>query len=129
MASKIYTTIDSRMQKYAEDAVEEHLSKTLQPAFFKEKRGSKSAPYTTNRTEVSQQQIDRLIEHAMQQTDRYRVMQKNGASKAEIEKIIPHASRNEGVLISGQHRYDHDSSGFADVQQALPADRLHGHGT
>ena len=89
---KIYTTIDSRMQKYAEDAVEEHLSKTLQPAFFKEKRGSKSAPYTTNRTEVSQQQIDRLIEHAMQQTDRYRVMQKNGASKAEIEKSFrtPH---------------------------------------
>ncbi len=89
---KIYTTIDTRMQKYAEDAVEEHLSKTLQPAFFKEKRGSKSAPYTTNRTEVSQQQIDRLIEHAMQQTDRYRVMQKNGASKAEIEKSFrtPH---------------------------------------
>ncbi len=89
---KIYTTIDSRMRKYAEDAVEEHLSKTLQPAFFKEKRGSKSAPYTTNRTEVSQQQIDRLIEHAMQQTDRYRVMQKNGASKAEIEKSFrtPH---------------------------------------
>ena len=89
---KIYTTIDSRMQKYAEDAVEEHLSKTLQPAFFKEKRGSKSAPYTTNRTEVSQQQIDKLIEHAIQQTDRYRVMHKNGVSKAEIDKAFrtPH---------------------------------------
>ncbi|MDE5720527.1 MAG: penicillin-binding protein, partial [Paramuribaculum sp.] len=89
---KIYTTIDSRMQKYAEDAVEEHLSKTLQPAFFKEKRGSKSAHYTTNRTEVSQQQIDKLIEHAMQQTDRYRLMQKAGVSKAEIEKAFrtPH---------------------------------------
>ena len=85
---KIYTTIDSRMQKYAEDAMEEHMSKKLQPAFFREKRGSQSAPYTTNRTEVSQQQIDKLIEHSMQQTDRYRLMKKSGASKDEIEKAF-----------------------------------------
>ena len=85
---KIYTTIDSRMQKYAEDAVEEHMSKKLQPAFFREKRGSQSAPYTTNRTEVSQQQIDKLIEHSMQQTDRYRLMKKAGVAKEEIEKAF-----------------------------------------
>ena len=51
---KIYTTIDSRMQRYAEEAVVEHLGQTLQPSFFKEKRGVKGAPYTTNRTELSQ---------------------------------------------------------------------------
>ncbi len=83
---KIYTTIDSRMQRYAEEAVEEHMSKTLQPAFFREKRGTKSAPYTTNRTEISQQQVDGLIEHAMQQTDRWRNMKRAGISEADIRK-------------------------------------------
>ncbi|MDE6280065.1 MAG: penicillin-binding protein, partial [Paramuribaculum sp.] len=83
---KIYTTIDSRMQKYAEEAVVEHLSKSLQPAFFREKRNTKFAPYSTNRTEVAESTVKSLISKAMQQTDRYRVMKKNGFSAAEIEK-------------------------------------------
>ena len=83
---KIFTTLDSRMQQYAEDAVQEHMSQTLQPAFFREKKGTKSAPYSTNRSEVSQEQVDALIKHAMQQTDRYRLMKKAGASDTQIEK-------------------------------------------
>ena len=43
---KIYTTIDSRMQKYAEDAVREHMSEDLQPVFFKEKKGRSYAPFS-----------------------------------------------------------------------------------
>ena len=39
---KVFTTIDSRMQEYAEQAVHEHVAKFLQPAFTKEKRGRKS---------------------------------------------------------------------------------------
>lgn len=85
---KIFTTIDSRMQQYAEEAVNEHMSRTLQPAFFREKRGTKSAPYSTNRTEVSQQQIDALINHAMQQTDRYRNMKRAGQSEQEIKEAF-----------------------------------------
>ncbi|MDE7150816.1 MAG: transglycosylase domain-containing protein [Candidatus Amulumruptor sp.] len=83
---KIYTTIDSRMQQYAEEAVTEHLSKTLQPAFFREKKGSKYAPYTTNRQEASESTIRSLIARAMKNTDRYRNMKKAGLSDAEIEK-------------------------------------------
>lgn len=83
---KIFTTLDSRMQQYAEEAVQEHMSQTLQPAFFREKNGTKSAPYSTNRTEVTQKQVDALIKHAMQQTDRYRMMKKAGISEAQIEK-------------------------------------------
>ena len=49
---KIYTTIDSRMQTYAEEAVHEHM-KSLQAQFFKEKKGSSAAPYTSNRGELS----------------------------------------------------------------------------
>lgn len=83
---KIYTTIDSRMQQYAEEAVTEHLSKTLQPAFFREKKGTKYAPYTTNRQEASESTIRSLIARAMKNTDRYRNMKKAGLSDAEIEK-------------------------------------------
>lgn len=82
---KIYTTIDSRMQKYAEDAVAEHLGADLQRAFFREKRGTKGAPYTTDRAELSEIRLNHLIRNAMKNTDRYRNMVKAGASRAEIE--------------------------------------------
>ena len=85
---KIYTTIDSRMQQYAEDAVKDHFSKNLQPKFFKEKKGVKGAPYTTNRTELSSAQLSSLINRAMEQSDRYRIMSKAGYSDAEIKEIF-----------------------------------------
>ena len=81
---KIYTTIDSRMQKYAEEAVEYHFSHTLQPQFFREKRGVNGAPYTTNREELSSTQLQALIDRAIKQSDRYRVMKKAGHSDTEI---------------------------------------------
>lgn len=82
---KIYSTIDSRMQQYAEDAVVGHLSSTLQPAFFKEKKGTKYAPYTTNRNEASESTVRSLIARAMRQTDRYRASKKAGMSEEQIE--------------------------------------------
>lgn len=85
---KIYTTIDSRMQRYAEEAVEDHLSQTLQPAFFREKRGTKYAPYSTDRNEISESTVKTLIGRAMKQTDRYRTMHKAGKSDSEIEQAF-----------------------------------------
>lgn len=82
---RIYTTIDSRMQQYAEDAVAEHLGGYLQPAFFREKRGSKGAPYSTNRSEISEIRVNHLIRNAMKQTDRWRNMRKSGYSDDEIK--------------------------------------------
>ncbi len=84
---KIYTTIDSRMQRYAEEAVLEHM-KSLQKQFFREKKGIALAPYTTNRDEISKEQINSLINRALKQTDRYRVMKKNGASEEEIQRAF-----------------------------------------
>lgn len=83
---RIYTTIDSRMQRYAEKAVEEHLGGYLQPAFFREKRGSKGAPYSTNRTEISEIRVNHLIHNAMKQTDRYRTMHAAGMTDAQIKE-------------------------------------------
>lgn len=84
---KIYTSIDSRMQRYAEEAVQQHMS-SLQKAFFREKKGRKDAPYTSNAEELGKVKIENLIRHAIKQTDRYRVMKEAGASDAEIDKAF-----------------------------------------
>lgn len=81
---KIYTTIDSRMQRYAEEAMVEHLGKTLQPAFFREKKGSPLAPYSTNRGEISSDAIKKLIDRAIRDSDRYRAMKKAGLNTSQI---------------------------------------------
>ncbi len=81
---KIHTTIDSRMQQYAEEAVVEHLGGYLQPAFMKEKRGTKYAPYSTNRTEISEISVNHLINNAIKQSERYRVLKKAGLTDKEI---------------------------------------------
>ncbi|MDE5883454.1 MAG: transglycosylase domain-containing protein [Muribaculaceae bacterium] len=85
---KIYTTIDVRMQQYAEEAVWEHLGGTLQPAFFKEKQGQPTGPYTTNDEELSRQGVMNLIKNAMKQTERWRVLKNAGVSAEEIEKTF-----------------------------------------
>lgn len=85
---KIYTTIDVRMQQYAEEAVYEHLGGTLQPAFEKEKRGQKTGPYTTNAAELSYSGVMNLIKNAMKQTERWRVLKNAGIDDAEIEKTF-----------------------------------------
>lgn len=81
---KIYTTLESRMQQYAEDAVTEHL-KELQGYFFKEKKGAKKAPYTFR---LTQEQVDEILGRAMRLSDRYRIMKKAGATEAEIKKAF-----------------------------------------
>ena len=83
---KIYSTVDPKMQKYAEESVYEWLGGTLQPAFSAEKRHSPTGPYTTNRSELSSNGVQQLIRNAIAQTERYRLMKQAGATKAEIEK-------------------------------------------
>ncbi len=85
---KIYTTIDMRMQNYAEQAVNEHLGGYLQPAFENEKRGSRTGPYTSNPNELSYNSVQRLIRNAIKQTERYRSMKAAGCSEEEIDKAF-----------------------------------------
>ncbi len=89
---RIYTTIDLRMQAYAEEAVNEHLGGYLQPAFESEKRHSKTGPYTSNPAELSYANVQRLIKNAIKQTDRYRRMKEAGCSESEIDRAFhtPH---------------------------------------
>lgn len=82
---KIYTTIDSRMQHYAEEAVREHMS-DLQKAFFREKKGQSTAPYSSNRAELSDNLRQTLIRNAMKQSERGTVARRNGLSDSELLK-------------------------------------------
>lgn len=85
---RIYTSIDLRMQEYAEQAINEHLGGYLQPAFENEKRGSRTGPYTSNPNELSYASVQRLIKNAIKQTGRYRNMKQTGASEEEIDRAF-----------------------------------------
>lgn len=81
---RIYTTIDSRMQRYAEEAVNEHMPE-LQASFFKEKNGKSYAPFSRD---LSTEEIAGLMNRSMRQTDRYRALKKAGKSEQEILEVF-----------------------------------------
>lgn len=82
---KIYTTINSRMQQYAEEAVQEHVAEYLQPRFFKEKKGRKTAPYTN---QLTNEEVETILNRSIRQSERRRVMKAAGYSDAEIMKAF-----------------------------------------
>lgn len=82
---KIYTTLDSRMQKYAEEAVREHLSQDLQPLFDKEKVKKLRPPFSNDMTPA---EIEEVLDRSIRQSERYRVLSKQGMSFDEIRKTF-----------------------------------------
>lgn len=80
---KIYSTIDSRMQAYAEQAVNEHMT-DLQKNFFKEKRNSPTAPYTSNPAELTSDMRKKLIDNAIHQSERSRIGRLSGLTDEQI---------------------------------------------
>ncbi len=79
---RIYTTIDSRMQTYAEEAVKEWLGKELQEKFFNHWKGRKNAPFYN----LSDQEVKDLMKVSMKRSERYRVLKERGLSDGEIER-------------------------------------------
>jgi penicillin-binding protein 1A len=82
---RIRTTINSKMQQYAEEAVKAHLGGYLQDAFFKEKKGRKRAPFAND---LSNKEIDLIIRRAIRSSDRGRSMYNSGASMDSIYKAF-----------------------------------------
>jgi len=80
---KVFTTIDSRMQKYAEEAVYGHVAKFLQPAFSRENRRKVNAPFTNL---LSSAEVNSIMSRAVRQSDRYKNLKASGATDAEIKK-------------------------------------------
>ena len=81
---RIYTTIDSHMQQYAEEAVSEHMQ-MLQTEFFKEKQGKSYAPFSRK---LKPEEIDNIMLRSMRQTERYRNHKKSGMNEDEILKAF-----------------------------------------
>lgn len=79
---KIYTTIDSRMQRYAEEAVAEHL-KALQEEFFKECKQKRNAPFAWN---VNKEEIKGIMLQGIKRSGRYRALKKAGMAFEAIEQ-------------------------------------------
>lgn len=77
---RIYTTIDSRMQQYAEEAVMEHMQE-MQERFFKEKSKKSYAPFSRD---LKQKDIDGIMTRSMKQSERYRIMRKAGYTETQI---------------------------------------------
>ena len=80
---KIYVTLDSRMQQYAQEAVQEHMS-NLQSYFFKEQQKNETAPFY----DLEEEQIDGIYNRARKRSDRYRRMKKNGYSVKQIDSAF-----------------------------------------
>lgn len=81
---RIYTTIDSRMQRYAEEAVSEHM-RYLQERFFNEKKKSSTAPFSR---QLKQTDVDDIMQRSIRQTERYRLMKKGGSTDEEIQEAF-----------------------------------------
>ena len=86
---KIYTTIDSRMQQYAEEAVKEFMGKELQPMFYSHWKGQKNAPFSN----LTADEIDHILETSMKRSDRYRSLKNAGwcmdSIKAAFNRPVP----------------------------------------
>ena len=80
---RIYTTVNSHMQRYAEEAVREHMAGYLQPQFEKNKKTSRNFPFSSS---LTQKQIQDILHKNIVQSDRYRKLKKDGASEEEIDQ-------------------------------------------
>ena len=80
---KVYTTIDSRMQKYAEQAAYQHVARFLQPAFNAEKKKNINAPYSSN---LTSEQVRNILNRNIHQSERYRALHANGATEEEVQR-------------------------------------------
>lgn len=81
---RIYTTIDSRIQSYAEAAVKEYMPK-LQALFFKTKLGKKNAPFASN---MKPEAVEKIIMQAVKTSDAYKALKEEEVSDADIMKIF-----------------------------------------
>ena len=81
---KVYTTINSRLQKFAEEGLKSHIAK-LQKDFYNHWRGYTNAPYPED---FEAEQINDIIDSGMRRSDRYRKLKRAGKSISEINKIF-----------------------------------------
>lgn len=82
---RIYTTLDSKMQKYAEEAMKEHLGGELQDAFWEEQKYNPNAPYSAD---LKKEQIESILELSMRRTARYNNLRRQGIKMDSIISVF-----------------------------------------
>ena len=82
---RIYTSIDSRMQTYAEEAVYGHVAQYLQKEFNKENARKPNRPFSGK---LNAKQVQQIMARSVTQSERYRLMKEDGASEAEIKRAF-----------------------------------------
>lgn len=102
---KVYTTVDSRMQKNAEEAVQEHM-KNLQAEFFRQNTPKQNA--TAPFLDISRGAIDTIMERAMKASPRWRVLKREGLSEKEIEATF-HEKTEMTVFDWNSDSYEKDT--------------------
>ena len=93
---KVYTTIDSRMQQYAEEAVAAHMP-NLQKEFNRQNRNNKTAPFR----DITQEERNSIIEDAMKRSERWRILSAQGKSEEEIRASFDQERQMEVFSWSG----------------------------
>ena len=78
---RIYTTLNSKMQTYAEEALTEHLSQNLQPVFDKRAKNYRNPPYSNDLTTA---QVNQIMARSVRQSDRYQSMRRAGVPEDSI---------------------------------------------
>jgi penicillin-binding protein 1A len=93
---KIFVTIDSRMQKYAEEAIDEHMS-NLQQYFFEEQKNNKTAPFY----ELEELQVAEILDRAKKNSGRYKRLNNIGKSSKYIEEVFNKKTKMEVFSYKG----------------------------
>jgi penicillin-binding protein 1A len=97
---KIYSTINSKMQRYAEDAMREYLGKELQPEFYRHWKGVRNAPFDYS---MEQSDIKALLETAMKRSDRYIRLKNAGTAEDKIKNIFNTPTHMMVFSYKGEH--------------------------
>jgi penicillin-binding protein 1A len=95
---RIFTTVDSRMQQYAEEAVTEHMTE-LQKLFDKDLKNKRNSPFAWN---VSKQEIDGMMNSSIKRSDRYRGMKAEGMSHEQIMETFKKPSAMKVYSLRGE---------------------------
>ncbi|MFO7863630.1 MAG: transglycosylase domain-containing protein [Salinivirgaceae bacterium] len=96
---KIYSTINSKIQRYAEEAVWEHMSKDLQLAFFEEKKHNRKGPFSDD---LDHEQIKSIMKQSMKRCTRYGNMRSRNVSSKEIEKVFNTPTKMRVFTLNGE---------------------------
>ena len=117
---KIYTTINSTMQTYAEQAVQKQMESVIQPRMDAQYRRTKTLFIDADKAER-----ERIMRHAVRYSDRYREMRNAGASEKEINASFDKPCSMKVFTYKGE-RYADDSARLDPAPQAYHAGVVRG---